>query len=124
MRVLPLLLCGVVVGCASARPELGSAHLPSTNRRTPADVAMVIADHQQDLGDCARRQKAVDPSRTGVVVVAWLIERDGSVSNLEFGAGELSDSEYGRCLVAAMSRWSWGANPDAEPVHATHQFTY
>jgi hypothetical protein len=120
-------LCALVVGCAS-EPETGGARLPSRSRQKGSiraaaagdDKAMdmqmsigvldertvdrAMAPHVPALIDCFERAGDARKYLSGQVVLRFVVEASGSVSNIHVIKNELGNYPVERCLIGAGMR--------------------
>jgi hypothetical protein len=102
-------LACTLVGVAEAVGE--SSHDQKTNlpeQLEPSDIFQVIVGHREALQKCFGGRPTKATSRPGEIVMHWIVEKDGSVSDAKhLVVGEFKDSPVTKCLAKEISSWKF-----------------
>ena len=94
----------------------------SQGGRDIAAVEREAAKTRNLIGGCYMIGLAEDPTLSGVVVVRFTINADGSVANVRVSQSNLGNPAVEECVIAAVQTWHFTAGGSAETFE--HPFTF
>lgn len=138
LSVLPLAAATMLVVPALAEDELPEGVLPTAPEDTApadpaperdatallpprADVQAAVAAREPAVQQCAR---PTDDARwsSGRVLVAWRIEPDGTVVDVEVRQNTTQNEEIGRCLARLVEELEFDETPSGKPARVSYPF--
>lgn len=88
-----------------------------------SDIMEVVLAHKQQLGVCVERQRRVNPSVSGKMILKWLVLLDGTTRQISVETPEFANTEVARCLMEAVRTWTFPRHTiEAAPVFFPFKF--
>ena len=83
--------------------------LPQSNavkiKRSPKDVIRVVRSHMKTLQDCYRQELKNDPGLKGRIIVRFVINPDGVVTQSAMVSSTLNSPRMENCILMRVKRW-------------------
>lgn len=101
---------------------LPPARATTQGGRDMAAVEREAAKTRNLIGGCYMIGLAEDPTLSGVIVVRFTINADGSVANVRVSQSNLGNPAVEECVIAAVQTWRFSPGGGAETFE--HPFTF
>jgi len=85
-------------------------------------IRRVVRAHINEIRYCYNQGLGRDASMKGRVAIQFTIGPDGTVPVAEVATSEIKDVEVGRCIAAALKRWTFPAPEGGGNVVVTYPF--
>jgi len=136
--LLPLAMTMLFAGASLGDEELPEGELPSgpedtapapRERESNAEellpprlvVQTAIEEHEAAVQKCAQPAEGKRWS-SGRVTVAWRIERDGSVADVQVRENTTGNTELGQCLARLVEELEFEPTPSGKPARVSYPF--
>lgn len=109
---------------STAKPKRIRVDPATVNGRLPAEVIrQLIRKNFGAFRKCYEAGLGRDPKLEGLVLTRFVIERDGSVSNVDTSKSEIADSEVATCVGASFETLRF-PEPDGGIVRVTYPIRF
>lgn len=104
----------VAGGSTGQRIEVEQLALPPAQAQGPSGRSQDAVEAQasrtrQLIGGCYTIGLAANPSLSGIVVIRFTIQQNGTVSNVQVSKSNLGNRDVEECIVAAVQTWKFAS---------------
>jgi TonB family protein len=82
----------------------------------------VIGAHNKEVKTCYEQHRHDAPGLEGKIEVAWTVQTDGAVTDVNVAENSTGSEDLAKCLVRRVMFWEFQGTD--EPQQVTHAFTF
>jgi len=111
--LLPIALVALVAPLCSCKQVVSSEAEP---------FGAALGVQQKDVRTCYELLRTDDPALAGKIEVAWTVQTDGAVADVNVSSNNTGSDELASCVVRRVHGWQFEQSEEDRQV--THAFTF